>query len=507
MSPPSPHGVRSDRRDRRDRRARRSRPGDGRLASLVAWSRRVTHEPRSELTRWQRAARFAVDLAVVGGQQLRQDRAAQMAAALAFRTLFGLVPTLLVATLLVRALGGFEQFETVVNERLAAMQLDEVGAARSADDADAEGDEGTGDGAAGDEDAGDEAAGEAGTEAADDTLARLIMTLVESVQDINLAAITWVGVIVLAYAAISLVATIETSFNAICRAPGGRPWTRRLPIYWTVLTLAPVLIALVAIVDRRVDLFLEQTLAIGWMLRTAAVVWSLSLTTLLLMAIYKLVPNASVPTKHALAGGFVATVAIEILKRAFAAYVEQATGLQQLTGAIGVVPLFMLWVYVMWLVVLFGLEVAMVLSWRVGRDMEAIRSERMPSVVDPAAVLLVAGAVAARFRDGRSSDVDAVAAATGLPSTAVRPMLERLAEEGVLHRVAGGEDEPFAFARPPEEVDAAELLRIGHELFGAGPGSEPAVTVLARIREAERAAARGVTAAALGRQMAAGGAG
>jgi membrane protein len=440
------------------------------------------HEPRGELTRWQRAVRFSIDLAIVGAQQLKQDRASQMASALAFRTLFGLVPTLLVATLLVRALGGFGEFEQLLNDRLAAMQLDDVragtaGAAGATTDA-------------------------ASSEAADATLARFIMSVVDAVEQINLTAITWVGVAVLMYAAISLMTTIETSFNVICRASDGRPWTRRVPIYWTVLTLAPVIMTFVAVVDLRVDSFLEATLASGWLLRSAAIAWSLSITTLLLLAIYKLVPNAAVPTRNALAGAFTATILIEVLKRSFGIYVENATSMRQITGSLGLLPLFMFWVYLFWLTILFGLEVAQVLTRRAGRELESMRGERMPSIVDPASLLVVAGAVAARFAQGRTSEAADVGSTTGLPSAAVQIMLERLADEGVLHRV-GADGDAFTFARPPEEVPAGDLLRIGHGIFGAsGPASgERAGGILARIRDAERAAADGVTAASLGRQM------
>ncbi len=458
-----------------------------RLGSVVHWTRRVMTEPGTELTRWQRAVRFTVDLGILGGRQLRHDRASQMAGALAFRTLFGLVPTILVATLLVRALGGFTDFQASLEDRLLSLLSGEAAAPETAPATD-----------------GDSpmAEAEAGAEAAEEMLARFIATVVEAVEQINLAAITWVGVAVLAYAAISLMGTIESAFNVICRAPEGRSWIRRVPIYWTVLTLAPLVIALVAIVDHQVDGFLERTIGTGWPLRTAAVAWSLSITTLLMLAIYKLVPNTSVPTPHALAGAITATIGIEILKRSFGVYVEHAAGLRQLTGSVGLVPLFMFWVYLLWLVVLFGLEVCQVLVRSGGRELEAIRTERAPSIVDPSAVLLVAGVVAARFAEGRPSTASVVAGRTGLPSRAIQPMLDRLAEEGVLHRLAGEED-AFTFARPPEEVPAADLLGIGQQLFadGAAAAAAEAGGVLERIRQAQRTAAGDLTAAALGRGM------
>ncbi|NIR32444.1 MAG: hypothetical protein GWN84_24695, partial [Gammaproteobacteria bacterium] len=72
------------------------------------------------------------------------------------------------------------------------------------------------------------------------TLSAWILQLYDEAERIDLTAITWVGVVVLVYSAISLMVTIENSTNTIFRAPGGRKWSRRFPIYWTLLTLAPV---------------------------------------------------------------------------------------------------------------------------------------------------------------------------------------------------------------------------------------------------------------------------
>ncbi len=67
------------------------------------WLKRVVSQPREELNRWQQAARFAYDLGRFGARQLRHDQAPQMAAALAFRALLGLVPVLVVGTVLILA--------------------------------------------------------------------------------------------------------------------------------------------------------------------------------------------------------------------------------------------------------------------------------------------------------------------------------------------------------------------------------------------------------------------
>ncbi|MFK7958918.1 MAG: YihY/virulence factor BrkB family protein [Phycisphaerales bacterium] len=480
-----------------------------RLQHLVQWVRRAATEPRSELNRWQRAARFGYELTVVGAHQLRHDRAAQMAAALSFRTLFGLLPTLVVATLAVRALGGFADFEDAVARQVRGLGFNEVRA--TAMDAPAAllagppaefavpGPDLTG--VAQSPMIATESPALEAISAESDSLEAWVLSVVGAVENINLAAITWVGVGVLIYSALSLMTTIESSFNVICRAPEGRPWSLRLPIYFTVLMLGGAIIAGVTYADIRVDAFLAATLGSGgWAIRLAAIVWSGAVTTLLLLSVYKLVPNTTVPTRHALVGAFVAMLAIETIKRSFGVYVEHALSLRQLTGSLGLLPLFMLWVYVQWLVILFGLEVAQVLRRRAGRELEVLRkAESMPSVVDPAAILIVAGAVAGRFEAGKPSAASAVASATGLPEAAVRAMLDRLVTDGILLRVEGP-DAPYSFARPPAGVSAADLLAAGQRLFTVGSADTVggSLALVERLRAAERAAAAGLTAASLG---------
>ncbi|MCA9295085.1 MAG: YihY/virulence factor BrkB family protein, partial [Phycisphaerales bacterium] len=165
---------------------------------------RIITQPRSELTRWQRAARFTYDLGRTGAQQLRRDRASQMAAALAYRTLFSLLPILAVGTALVRAFSGQEQFLSLLEDGMRAANFESIMMA-SRDSAETT------------------------------TLIEWLLPLAEHAASRNLAAVGWVGLCVLIYAALSFVVTIENSFNSICQAVEGRSWVRRVPMYWFVL--------------------------------------------------------------------------------------------------------------------------------------------------------------------------------------------------------------------------------------------------------------------------------
>ncbi|MCH8007181.1 MAG: YihY family inner membrane protein, partial [Planctomycetes bacterium] len=308
------------------------------------WFTRALTQPRDELDRWERALRFPYDLGRYGARQLRQDRAPQMAGALAFRTLFALLPVLVVGTMLLRAIGGFEWFRFRLGEFFSALKLDEFQVVPPE-------------------------ANEASV-----TLSDWLLDLISQVQNINLAAITWVGVVVLFYSAMGLMVTIENSFNNIYRAPEGRAWLRRLPIYWTVLTVAPAAIAMTMYLSSRFDaLVAEQG---GWLsvFRAAPVIWSVTATWIVTFALYKLIPNTNVSYRPALVGALVASILLEVGKRTLGAYFQNAMSFSLLYGSLGLIPVFMFWVYLMWLVILFGLEVSATLQMLGGRRLEEIEA-------------------------------------------------------------------------------------------------------------------------------------
>ncbi|MHC4142990.1 MAG: hypothetical protein ACYSUF_14380, partial [Planctomycetota bacterium] len=69
-----------------------------RVKALVDWLGRIMTQPQNELNRFQKTLRFVYDLGRHGARQLQHDRAPQMAGALAFRTLFALLPVLVLGT-------------------------------------------------------------------------------------------------------------------------------------------------------------------------------------------------------------------------------------------------------------------------------------------------------------------------------------------------------------------------------------------------------------------------
>jgi membrane protein len=441
------------------------------IQAVIQWFKRVVTQPRDELDRWQKAARFAYDLGRYGARQLRQDQAPQMAAALAFRTLFGLLPVLVVATILVKAIRGTEEFVQLTGELLASAGLDQVKIMPPSEVL-------------------------AESPASSVTLAKWLGDLVEQAASINLAAVGWVGLVVIIYAAVGLMVTIENSFNAIYRAPEGRPWTRRVPLYWFILTFSPVAIGLATYLNNRVDGWIDSVEAGQWVLVTAGILWSLLFGWLFMFAVYTLIPNSVVAIRPALAGALAASVLLEIGKRTMGAYLENAFSISHLYGSLGLIPLFMFWVYLMWLVVLFGLEVSATLQALHGRDLDDISRKREATrLVDPASVLIVMEVITERFHTARPTTVRQIAEATSISETAITRMLRRLIDAGLIHRL-DGKDGAVSLAKPPEHVSAAQLVEIGFRMVDEGSfGRRSALSE--RLRDAQKSLAADVTLATL----------
>lgn len=179
-------------------------------------------------------------------------------------------------------------------------------------------------------------------------------------------ALTGLGVIGLSITAILLFFSIESAFNAIWRAAEPRPIVTRLLSFWAVLTMAPLLLGASLSLGTGMLAQIKMAGAPGLATMLAAVPLLFEVAAFTLM--YLAIPNREVAWKDALAGGVVAALATEAAKTGFGFYLSFFPSYEAIYGALSVVPIFLLWLYTLWSVVLFGAEVTAALpEWRAGR--------------------------------------------------------------------------------------------------------------------------------------------
>lgn len=166
-----------------------------------------------------------------------------------------------------------------------------------------------------------------------------------------------IGILSLLLVALMLIMNVDKTLNRIWRTQSNRPLVYTFAIYWMVITLGPLLIGSSVVISSYLlglAAFAEEyTPGLGTFLLKLVP----SFTALLaFMILYMLVPNKRVPAKHALLGALLATLSFEFTKSGFALYVTNFPSYQVIYGALAVVPILFLWVYLSWIVVLLGAE-------------------------------------------------------------------------------------------------------------------------------------------------------
>ena len=175
-------------------------------------------------------------------------------------------------------------------------------------------------------------------------------------------SLTVAGITALLVSVLLTMWSIERTFNRIWRVPTIRPKFTRFLLYWALLTLGSILT--VAAISASSSLFAYAELS-GLQTQGVSSVllrWSPFLIELFAMtAAYWLIPHRHVPFRFAATGGILAALFFEGLKFGFTSYIRN-TSFEQLYGALALIPIFMVWIYSSWVVILFGASVAASLS-------------------------------------------------------------------------------------------------------------------------------------------------
>ena len=338
-----------------------------------------------------------------------QDRCAQMAASLTFTTLLSLVPLIAIALTLFSAFPVFEDFSAHIKNFLLANMLPETGG-------------------------------------------KMISRYVEQFAE-SAGKLTALGIVFLALAAMLMMQTIDNAFNMIWRVSRPRPLVQRVLVYWTVLTLGPLLVggslSLTSWLTGISVGYAKQVPEFGvFMLKVVPVL----LTTLAFSLLFRVVPNRFVPWRHAVSGGVVAAAAFESMNSAFAYYIAHFPTYKLVYGAFASVPIFLLWIYLSWMAVLCGALIASSLShWR-GNPVRNLSS---------AAKLYYALRILKLMSDGMHSGkvqtTQALSAQLRIGFDALEQILEELARIDVVRKFAG---KGWGMVRDAEHIHVSELYRL-----------------------------------------------
>ncbi len=179
--------------------------------------------------------------------------------------------------------------------------------------------------------------------------------------------LSWLGIISLLVTAIFVLFSIESAFNAIWRIKKSRHFIEGFFLYWGILTLAPLLLGTCMLLFSHAFAWSGQETgwhsALGRKWLSSGLMFII--TTLWFTLLYRLLPNRISPLKYCFMAGLMAALLFELARQAFAFYIDRFSIYTLVYGALAVIPIFLLWLYLSWTIVLWGAELLQILPyWR-----------------------------------------------------------------------------------------------------------------------------------------------
>ena len=235
-----------------------------------------------------------------------------------------------------------------------------------------------------------------------------------------------VGLVALVLTAIALMLTIDRTLNSIWRVRRPRPIAQRVLVYWAAATLGPLLLGA------------SLTLTSYFLSASRGVVGALpggvglllnaiefALFALGVAALFRYVPNTQVRWRHALAGGVFVAVGFAVAQRLLALYLARVPTFAVVYGAFATLPIFLVWIYLGWVVVLLG---AVIAAYAPSLQMRVVRRADIPGYRFLLAVQLLRELEGARRRGERGCSLETLARTLRADPLQIEPILEALAD-------------------------------------------------------------------------------
>lgn len=325
----------------------------------------------------------------------------------------------------------------------------------------------------------------------------------EFIQNTQSGKLGVVGMLLLVFVAIRMLANIEETFNDIWGVTRGRAWLARIILYWTTITLGPLLLAGAlglassphfiatkgAVTDTLVGGFVFQLLPL-------VVLW------LAFALAYQLVPNSKINFSAAAVGGIVGGTLWHLNGVLGFLFVSRADNYSKVYGILGLVPVFMAGLYLSWLILLFGAQVAYAFqnrrSYLQDKLIENVNQRGREFIA-----LRLMTCIGQRFHNGQPPlSFQKISLELGVPSRLVQQVMQPLLAARLVVET-GGTEPGYTPARPLDTITAYDVLHVlrtgaGQEFtLRDGPVRTEVLGEFARIEKAERDAAVAVSMLAL----------
>ena len=398
--------------------------------------------PTEKLGKAGRFAVIQVKLWSHCARLLKKNRSGQQAAALSYHTLFGLVPLVIVMLWIFQVIPGsgtvgekiknfiydqanFSKFESPVNDN----QVQE------------------------------------NTMALTDYLDGIVAGFFTGA---HRNSITIVSLLIVIWAALALLSTIERAFNNIWHVARGRSFLHRMINYWALVTLGPLLIGVGIYVTTEYTTFGQlQIKAVG---SAGPIVLSYLVATVAFFLLYFVLPSTKVKAKAAIWGAAVAAIVWIAAKSLFGYGVTEWRLYSTVYGTLALIPITVAWIYITWLIVLFGLQLTFATQFLETLDAAEIATAKKTEdhfIANDLSIINLVRHVATAFETNNAP----------VPSELICSKLDIPGEFGdklLNHLVAGGilvkSSEPKVGFMPAQDPENIKLSDIADVVAKAGFG-------------------------------------
>lgn len=345
-------------------------------------------------------------------QRFREDRLGLTASSLTFTTLIGLVPLVTVMLAVFSAFPMFARFQTALEKYLLQSLVP-------------------------------------------DTIAKPVLGALTQFAA-KASKLGSVGLVALLVAALAMVFTIDRALNAIWRVRRPRPLAQRLLVYWAALTLGPLVLGIsLSLTSYAISASrgLVDAMPGGVSMLLGTIEFAMLAAGI--SALYRYVPNTHVSWAHAWAGGVFVAAGFEVAKRALAWYVGLVPTYSVIYGAFATLPIFLLWIYLGWVIMLLG---AVIAAYAPSLSMRVARVPDTPGYRFALAVALLRELARVRALPRKGLAVAELAGAVHVDPLQVEPVLDNLIALDFVGRLDEQGASRYVLLADPQTTPAAPMV-------------------------------------------------
>lgn len=292
---------------------------------------------------------------------------------------------------------------------------------------------------------------------------QVVETILEYINNTRVTRLGAFGLVSLLISVLTLMTNIERSFNHVWRVTETRSLMRRFSDYFSVLTIAPIFIFFAfsmssstesrIVIEKLVSLaFVGKLILILLNVLPFVVMWGV------FVLIYLFIPNLKVRFSAALVGGMVGGSLWQLAQWGYLNFQVGVAKYNAIYGTMAALPIFMIWIYLSWMIVLFGLEINFVCQNLASIRQEMSGDELSIDDLELYSLMILAHLTRAYRKGEEAPQVDRIAAMIGLSSRPTRTLIDRLANLGLVVEVTSGEEGGYLPGRDPSSMKIHEIL-------------------------------------------------